>query len=129
MSELEKKCLSLSKEEKERLINVLMESLEFNVTGKTLKEIHDAVVKVFGKEVLTGKRNRVDYIGRVIFSYECFLEGYSETCIGNYINRNHSCVNMMKKTMRGWLQMPRLYKEENDLYVKVKNVLNHETDR
>lgn len=129
MSNIETICLSLSKAEKVRLIDMLMESLDVNATGKTLTEIHDAVVKVFGKEILTGKRDRIDFVGRVIFSYEAFLEGYSETCIGNYLNRNHSSVNMMKRTMRGWLQMPRFYQNEVKLYEKVKKELNHETDR
>lgn len=129
MNRLEKRCLSLPREDRERLVNTLLKSLDHMATGKTMDEIHDAVVKVFGKEILNDSRNRADFIGRVIFSYVCALEGYSETCIGGYINRNHSCVNMMKKTMKGWMQMPRFYNEEIARYNKVMEELNYETDR
>lgn len=129
MNRLEKRCLSLPREDRERLVNILLKSLEFNATGKTLEEIHDAVVKVFGKEVLTDGRDRTDYIGRVIFSYISTLEGYTETCIGGYINRNHSSVNTMKKTMKGWMTMPRFYRDELDKYHRVRKELNYDTDR
>lgn len=129
MNNIVKKCLSLSREERENLVNVLIESLEYNDMGKSLEEIHHAVVKVFGKEILTDRRNREEFIGRVIFSYISSLEGYSETSIGGYVNRNHSSVNMMKKTMKGWMQMPRFYNEEIARYNKVMEELNYETDR
>lgn len=128
MNNIVKKCLSLSREERENLVNVLIESLEYNDMGKSLEEIHNAVVKVFGKEILTDKRNREEFIGRVIFSYISSLEGYSETSIGGYVNRNHSSVNMMKKTMKGWMAMPRFYSDEMELYNKVRQELNYETD-
>lgn len=128
MNNIVKKCLSLSREERENLVNVLIESLEYNDMGKSLEEIHNAVVKVFGKEILTDRRNREEFIGRVIFSYISSLEGYSETSIGGYVNRNHSSVNMMKKTMKGWMAMPRFYSDEMELYNKVRQELNYETD-
>ncbi len=128
MNNIVKKCLSLSREERESLVNVLIESLEYNDVGKSLEEIHNAVVKVFGKEILTDKRNREEFIGRVIFSYISSLEGYSEISIGGYVNRNHSSVNMMKKTMKGWMAMPRFYSDEMELYNKVRQELNYETN-
>lgn len=129
MSELEKQCLSLPIEEKERLINALVKSLDVSVTGKTLEEIHEAVVKVLGCEIITKSRRRREYIGRIIFSYVGFLEGYSEPCMGKYLNRNHSSVHLMKCMMKDWLQMPRLYKDEIEKYEQVRKELNYETDR
>ena len=129
MSEIEKQCLSLPKHERERLIDVLIKSLEYNVTGKTLDEINAAIMKVFKFNFITSSKERTGFIGRVIFSYIGFLEGYSEPTIGKYLNRHHSTVHVMKTKMKEWMSMPRLYKEENDLYVKVKSELNYETDR
>ena len=128
MNDIVATCLSLSREDRESLVNVLIESLEHNDMGKSLEEIHHAVVKVFGKEILTDRRNGEEFIGRVIFSYISSLEGYSETSIGGYVNRNHSSVNMMKKTMKGWMAMPRFYSDEMELYNKVRRELNYETD-
>ena len=119
----------MKKEERERLIDVLIKSLDFNATGKTLEEIHRAVVKVFGHEIVTKSRAREMYVGRVVFSYIGFLEGYSETCMGKYLSKHHSSVHLMKGMMKDWLQMPRLYKKEIEKYEQVRKELNYETDR
>lgn len=128
MSEIELQCLSLPRDERKRLIDVLTRSLKSNVTGKTLDEIFDAVFKVFKYDFIKSSRERRGFIGRVIFSWFCILEGYSEPTIGKYLNRHHSTVHIMKVKMKDWMAMPNVYKEENELYVKVKSELSYETD-
>ena len=128
MSEIELQCLSLPRDERKRLIDVLTRSLKSNVTGKTLDEIFDAVFKVFKYDFIKSSRERKGFIGRVIFSWFCILEGYSEPIIGKYLNRHHSTVHIMKVKMKDWMAMPNVYKEENELYVKVKSELSYETD-
>lgn len=125
MSDLEQKCLSLPREERERLVDVLTQSLvlELNVTGKTLEEIHEAVVKVIGFEFIMPGKNQKQSIGRTIFTRFACLEGFSETMIGNFIHRDHSTVNVMKAKMKCWLEMPRFYHKENELCEQVRREL------
>lgn len=125
MSELEKQCLSLSKEKRERLIKVLKESLDD--TKMSLDEIHKAVVKVVGFEFILPGRDLYMSVARTIFTHYACLEGYTESKIGEYLKKDHSTVHMMKGKMRDWLERPRLYSIENEWCEKVKKEL-YETD-
>lgn len=126
MSEIEKQCLSLSKNKRERLAKILMESLED--TKKSLDEIHDVVVKVLGFEFIRPGRNLYLSVGRTIFAHFAIVEGYTESKVGEYLHKDHSTVHWMKAKMRVWFEMPDFYKTENKLYDRVKKEL-YETDR
>ena len=126
MSELEQKCLSLSKAKRERLAKILMESLE--ETKKSLDEIHDVIVKVIGFEFIRPGRNLYLSVGRTIFTHFACLEGYSESKIGDYLHKDHSTVHWMKDRMKMWFEVPEFYKTENKLYEQVRKEL-YETDR
>ena len=121
MSEIEKQCLSLSRGERERLAKILMESLED--TKMSLDEIHDVVVKVIGFEFIMPGRDIHQSVGRTIFSYFAYIEGYSEYKIGEYLHRDHSTVHYMKERMKDWLFMPNYYKQEYNWYEQVKKEL------
>lgn len=129
MTELEKLCLGLPREERERLTNLLLNSLEFWLTGKGFDELHEAIVKVMGHEVLNSSRSRHMIIGRTILAYACHKEGMTETEIGERMNRDHSSVHQRIVRMKEWLSMPSLFKEEVNLYNKFIEELNYETDR
>lgn len=113
MTKLEQRCLSLSRLEKERLINMLMNSLEFNSIGKTLDEIHEAVVTVLGYEFIVPDRQTQYQIGRTIFAYYASVNGYSEAKIGEYMQRNHSTVHHALQKMKAWRELPHIYNVEN----------------
>lgn len=129
MSEIEERCLSLPNKEKVRLIDTLRKSLETKDSGKTFEKMHDAIVKVMGCEVITKGRELYPAIGRALLAYACSLEGMTEHTIGRLLQRDHSSIHAMKKRVRGWLNLPHVFKIENDFYVEFLKELNNETDR
>ena len=66
MNKFEEYCISLPQEQKQRLIGLLRKSLRPSPSGKTFELMHDAMVKVLGKEVLTKSRDRDLVVGRTI---------------------------------------------------------------
>lgn len=129
MSEIEERCLALPKGERVRLIQMLTKSLDDNARTRRLEEIWQAVIKVMGVQIPAKSRERQYCVGRVIFSYIAFLEGYTESETGRFINRNHSSVNTMKRNMKDWLQYPAMYCDEVTKYLKTRELLSYETDR
>jgi chromosomal replication initiation ATPase DnaA len=128
MSEIENRCLALSKAEKRRLVDLLTLSLA-QAEKLSLDRIHEVVVNICGIDIKTKTRDRESYVGRVIFSYIAILEGYTESTIGAYIDRDHSTVHGMKNEFVCWCQLPTMFKAELKLYEQVRTELNYETDR
>lgn len=128
MSEIENICLALSKAEKRRLVDLLTLSLA-QAEKLSLDRIHEVVVNLCGLEIKVKTRDRESYIGRVIFSYIAIIEGYSESTIGAYIERDHSTVHCMKNEFICWCQWPTMFKAELKLYEQVRTELNYEIDR
>ena len=65
MNRLEKRCLSLSREDRERLVNILLKSLEHMATGKTMDEtfgLIETVEKAAQIYMLTAHLPRVNTI-------------------------------------------------------------------
>ena len=129
MNRFEQYCISLPKEQKQRLIGLLRKSLKPSPSGKTFELMHEAMTKVLGKDVLKKSRERNLVIGRTILAYSCAVLGWSEHSIGELLHRDHSSVNHMKKSMKYWIAHPFAFKQENDLYVKFLKEWNNETDR
>ena len=129
MNKFEEYCISLPQEQKQRLIGLLRKSLRPSPSGKTFELMHDAMVKVLGKEVLTKSRDRDLVVGRTILAYSCAVLGWTESTIGKLLQRDHSTINIMKKDMKLWIKFPNMFKKENDLYVEFLKEWNNETDR
>lgn len=128
MSEVERLCLSLPKEEKIRLIDMMIKSIKTEDSCRTFEKMHDAVVKVIGCEVVTKNRERDSVIGRTILAHALASEGWSENKIGKFLHRDHSLVHKLKNDMKLWLHAPNIFKIENELYVEFLKELNHEID-
>lgn len=129
MTELEKTCLKLPRHERERLADLLIESIDFWVTGKSFEELHQAIVKVMGQEILVDSRSRHLMIGKTLLAYACHKEGMTETEIGEYMNRNHASIHHRINRAKEWLSMPKLFKLENECFNKLIQILENETDR
>ena len=125
MSEIEQKCLSLSKEERERLIQVLTNSL--NEAKLSLDEIHDAIVKVVGFEFVPHSRSYYQVVSRIIFVHFAISEGYTESKIGEYLSKNHSTVHQMKNRVKDWLSYPQYYGAES-IWVELVRKKLYETE-
>ena len=68
MNKFEGYCISLPQEQKLRLIGLLRKSLQPIPSDNTFELMHDAMVKVLGKEVLVKSRERNLVIGRTILA-------------------------------------------------------------
>ena len=130
MNKFEEYCISLPQEQKQRLITLLKTSLQINGnTDRTFNLMHDAIVKVVGKEVLIKSRDRDLVVGRTILAYSCAVLGWTEHTIGRYLKRDHASVHKMKDNMRDWIKFPKVFEKENDLYVEFLKEWNNETHR
>lgn len=130
MNKLEEYCISLPQGKRQRLITLLKASLQLDEKkDKTFCLMHEAMVKVMGKEVLVKSRNRDLVIGRTLLAYSCAVLGWTECTIGEYLQRDHSSVNKMKRDVEHWLNHPLMFGKENNLYVEFLKEWNNEIDK
>ena len=108
MTELTRRCLDLSKANKERLIKVLTESLandEREDDGSRFSLLYKAATDVCGQGILSSRRDLNLVIGRRMIAYKMRREGYSLTTIGRHMVRHHSSVIHQVRMMEDALQM------------------------
>lgn len=108
MTELTRRCLDLSKANKERLIKVLTESLandEREDDGSRFSLLHKAATDVCGQGILSSRRDLNLVIGRRMIAYKMRQEGYSLAAIGKNMIRHHTSVLHQVRMMEDALQM------------------------
>ena len=107
MTELTRRCLDLSKANKEKLIKVLTESLENEREddGSRFSLLYKAATDVCGQGILSSRRDLNLVIGRRMIAYKMRREGYSLTTIGRHMVRHHSSVIHQVRMMEDALQM------------------------
>ena len=107
MTELTRRCLDLSKANKEKLIKVLTESLENEREddGSRFSLLYKAATDVCGQGILSSRRDLNLVIGRRMIAYKMRNEGYSLTTIGRHMVRHHSSVIHQVRMMEDALQM------------------------
>lgn len=107
MTELTRRCLDLSKANKEKLIKVLTESLENEREddGSRFALLYKAATDVCGQGILSSRRDLNLVIGRRMIAYKMRNEGYSLTTIGRHMVRHHSSVIHQVRMMEDALQM------------------------
>ena len=100
MTELTRKCLSLSKSQREILIKRLQESLnEREDDGSRFATLLKAATDVCGKGILSSHRDFNLVMGRKMIAYQMRSEGYSFPSIGKMMVRHHASVIHMVKMM------------------------------
>ena len=93
MTELTRKCLSLPKSQRERLIKRLQESLnEREDDGSRFATLLKAATEVCGKGILSSSRDFNLVMGRRMIAYQMRREGYSFPSIGKMMIRHHASV-------------------------------------
>ena len=55
--------------------------------------------------------------------------GWTDHTIAKCLQRDHASINIMKKNMREWIKLPKVFKKENELYVEFLKEWDNETDR
>lgn len=100
MTELTRRCLSLSKSQREKLIKRLQESLiEREDDGNRFATLLKAATDVCGQGVLSSSRDFNLVMGRRMIAYQMRSEGYSFPSIGKMMVRHHASVIHMVKMM------------------------------
>ena len=100
MTELTRRCLSLSKSQREKLIKRLQESLvEKEDDGSRFATLLKAATDVCGQGVLSSSRDFNLVMGRRMIAYQMRSEGYSFPSIGKMMVRHHTSVIHMVRMM------------------------------
>lgn len=100
MTELTRRCLSLSKSQREKLIKRLQESLnEREDDGSRFATLLKAATDVCGKGILSSHRDFNLVMGRRMIAYQMRSEGYSFPSIGKMMVRHHASVIHMVRMM------------------------------
>ena len=106
MNELTRRCLYLKKEDRQKLIRILTESLEEEEKeddGSRFATLYKAATDVCGHGILTSSRDFNLVMGRRMIAYQMRLEGYSLLTIGKRLIRHHASIihmiRMMNDTM------------------------------
>lgn len=107
MNEITRRCLYLSREDKQRLIRVLTESLEEEDKeddGSRFATLYKAATEICGHGILTRSRDFNLVMGRRMIAYKMRKEGYSLLTISKKLIRHHASVihmiNMMEDALK-----------------------------
>lgn len=100
MTELTRRCLSLSKSQREKLIKKLQESLnEREDDGSRFATLLNAATEVCGQGILSSSRDFNLVMGRRMIAYQMRSEGYSFPSIGKMMVRHHASIIHMVRMM------------------------------
>ena len=100
MTELTRRCLSLSKSQREKLIKKLQESLnEREDDGSRFATLLKAATEVCGQGILSSSRDFNLVMGRRMIAYQMRSEGYSFPSIGKMMVRHHASIIHMVRMM------------------------------
>ena len=100
MTELTRRCLSLSRSQREKLIKKLQESLnEREDDGSRFATLLKAATDVCGKGILSSSRDFNLVMGRRMIAYQMRSEGYSFPNIGKMMVRHHASIIHMVRMM------------------------------
>lgn len=99
MRELTRRCLDLPRRQKEQLIRILRESLDNEIPDSDKAKCKDRftflykiATDMFGKGILSSKRDRELVMARRCIAYMMRKEGYSLNAIGQRLVKHHTSV-------------------------------------
>ena len=102
MNELTRRCLYLKKEDRQKLIRILTESLEEEEKeddGSRFATLLKAATDVCGQGILSSSRDFNLVMGRRMIAYQMRSEGYSFPSIGKMMVRHHASIIHMVRMM------------------------------
>lgn len=113
MTNLMQQCLSLPKEERERLSYMLNESLkEKKNANRRFKELLEVATSLLGFGIDSKCRDSSCVIGRMLIIYKMRQEGFSSTQIGLMLGRSHATILHFEKKMEDVFVYPEIFKIE-----------------
>lgn len=100
MNELTRRCLELPFNERQKLINVLKESLDGKEDdGSRFAILYKAATEVCGNGILSKSKDFNLVMGRRMIAYQMRLEGYTYMSIGKKLIRHHASIIHLVKMM------------------------------
>ena len=102
MNELTRRCLYLKKEDRQKLIRILTESLEEEEKeddGSRFATLYKAATDVCGHGILTSSRDFNLVMGRRMIAYQMRQDGFSLMAIGKRHIKHHASVLHMVRMM------------------------------
>ena len=94
---------------------------------RKMEEIKMAVCSAMGVFAYDHtNRERQNVIVRVITANVLLEMGYTENSVGKAMRKDHSTIHHYRETMKSWLEFPGVYKQELNIWNKIKQ--EYETD-
>ena len=117
---------SLSLQDKERLCSYLEQLIQ----DEKLRKMEEIKMSVCAAMNLTTydptNRERQNVIVRVITANVLLRMGCTENSVGKAMRKDHSTIHHYRETMKSWLEFPGVYKQELNIWNKIKQ--EYETD-
>lgn len=111
MTEIIKRCMSLSYEQRKELLLFLQDSVAEDGYER-FKALCRIAKDVVGDGILSNSREFNCVMGRRMIAYQMRKEGCSLTFIGKCLNKNHATILHMTRSMDDILQLPKMFKLE-----------------
>ena len=123
---LKNEIQSLSLQDKERLFSYLGQLIQDEKLRK-MEEIKMSVCAAMNLTTYDPKnRERQNVIVRVITANVLLRMGCTENSVGKAMRKDHSTIHHYRETMKSWLEFPGVYKQELNIWNKIKQ--EYETD-
>ena len=117
---------ALSLQDKERLYSYLGQLIQDEKLRK-MEEIKMSVCAAMNLTTYDSKnRERQNVIVRVITANVLLRMGCTENSVGKAMRKDHSTIHHYRETMKSWLEFPGVYKQELNIWNKIKQ--EYETD-
>ena len=124
---------ALSLQDKEKLfshLGQLIQEEKFykeNEGVRKMEEIKMAVCSAMGAYAYDAtNRKRQNVIVRVITANVLLEMGYTENSVGKAMRKDRSTIYHYRETMKSWLELPGVYKQELNIWNQIKQ--EYETD-
>ena len=123
---LKNEIQSLSLQDKERLCSYLGQLIQ----DEKLRKMEEIKMSVCAAMNLTTydptNRERQNVIVRIITANVLLRMGCTENSVGKAMRKDHSTIHHYRETMKSWLEFPGVYKQELNIWNKIKQ--EYETD-
>ena len=123
---LKNEIQSLSLQDKERLCSYLEQLIQ----DEKLRKMEEIKMSVCAAMNLTTydptNRERQNVIVRIITANVLLRMGCTENSVGKAMRKDHSTIHHYRETMKSWLEFPGVYKQELNIWNKIKQ--EYETD-
>lgn len=122
---LRRTVLSLPPQERLSLQEDILASLspDRRVGTARMEDLREAMRRVSGTDVLEVTRLRINVEARTVFAYVARVEGFSQCDVARFLQKNHSTIWNMEKTMASAFAHPQSYPTLITLYNEYVNAI------